>query len=95
MLLLLATGAGAWAWGYPFLTSHTLHLSWPGPDGMHLPSAFFFDLGVFAVVVGTVLLMLTSVAHQSVRAHRAAARGDAHVEPEIATETETETGAKT
>ncbi|WPB57880.1 monovalent cation/H+ antiporter subunit A [Xylophilus sp. GOD-11R] len=74
MLLLLATGAGAWVWGHPFLTSHTVHLPWPGADGTHLPSAFFFDLGVFAVVVGTTLLMLTSVAHQSVRAHRAAAR---------------------
>jgi len=73
MLTLLATGAGAWIWGYPFLTSHTLHLSWPG-EGTHLPSAFFFDLGVFVVVVGTTLLMLTAVAHQSVRAHRAAAR---------------------
>jgi len=74
MLMLLATGAGAWVWGYPFLTSHTMHLDWPGKDGSHLPSAFFFDLGVFAVVVGTTLLMLTAVAHQSVRAHRAAAR---------------------
>ena len=74
MLTLLATGTGAWIWGYPFLTSHTLHLPWPGAEGTHLPSAFFFDLGVFVVVVGTTLLMLTAVAHQSVRAHRAAAR---------------------
>jgi len=76
MLMLLATGVGSWVWGYPFLTSHTVHLDWPGgAEGTHLPSAFFFDLGVFLVVVGTVLMMLTSVAHQSVRAHRAAARG--------------------
>ncbi|QHI99946.1 monovalent cation/H+ antiporter subunit A [Xylophilus rhododendri] len=81
MLLLLATGAGAWVWGYPFLTSHTVHLPWPGPDGVHLPSAFFFDLGVFAVVVGTTLMMLTSVAHQSVRAHRASARGGEEDKP--------------
>ena len=74
MLMLLATGAGAWAWGYPLLTSHTLHLGWPGDEGTHLPSAFFFDLGVFMVVVGTTLLMLTAVAHQSVRAHRSSAR---------------------
>ncbi len=76
MLMLVATGAGSWIWGYPFLTSHTVHLAWPGgEEGTHLPSAFFFDLGVFMVVVGTTLLMLTSVAHQSVRAHRAASRG--------------------
>jgi multicomponent K+:H+ antiporter subunit A len=74
LLMLLATGAGAWIWGYPLLTSHTIHLGWPGKEGTHLPSAFFFDLGVFMVVVGTTLLMLTAVAHQSVRAHRSSAR---------------------
>ena len=37
---------------------------------LHLPSAFVFDLGVFAVVVGTTMLMLVALAHQSLRAHR-------------------------
>ena len=37
---------------------------------LHLPSAFVFDLGVFAVVVGTTMLMLVAIAHQSLRAHR-------------------------
>ena len=31
----------------------------------------FFDVGVFAVVVGATLLILTSLAHQSLRATRA------------------------
>ena len=35
-------------------------------------SAAFFDLGVFAVVVGATLLILTALAHQSIRAHQAA-----------------------
>ena len=33
-------------------------------------SALFFDIGVYAVVVGATLLILTALAHQSVRAHR-------------------------
>ena len=37
---------------------------------LHLPSAFFFDLGVFAVVLGSTLLLLTPLAHQSLRALR-------------------------
>ena len=37
---------------------------------LHLPSAFLFDLGVFVVVVGSTMLMLVALAHQSLRAHR-------------------------
>jgi multicomponent K+:H+ antiporter subunit A len=38
---------------------------------VHLASALFFDAGVFAVV-GATLLILTALAHQSVRSHRQA-----------------------
>ncbi|MDE2600233.1 MAG: monovalent cation/H+ antiporter subunit A [Rhodocyclaceae bacterium] len=64
------TGLGAWVFGYPFLTSHALHLSLPVLGQLHLPSAFFFDLGVFAVVVGSTMLILIALAHQSIRSHR-------------------------
>jgi multicomponent K+:H+ antiporter subunit A len=37
---------------------------------VHLPTAALFDLGVFAVVVGSTLLLLTAIAHQSLRARR-------------------------
>jgi multicomponent K+:H+ antiporter subunit A len=37
---------------------------------MHVASALFFDIGVYAVVVGSTLLILTALAHQSVRAAR-------------------------
>ena len=37
---------------------------------IHLASALFFDIGVYAVVVGSTLLILTALAHQSVRAHK-------------------------
>ena len=66
----LATGAGAWLVGYPFLTSHVFHIELPWVGSLHLPSAFFFDLGVFCLVVGATGLMLIALAHQSTRAHR-------------------------
>jgi multicomponent K+:H+ antiporter subunit A len=34
---------------------------------IHIASALFFDVGVFAMVVGSTLLMLTALGHQSVR----------------------------
>ena len=65
------TGLGAWLFGYPFLTSHTAHLHLPLLGEIHVPSAFVFDLGVFLVVVGTTMLILVALAHQSLRSHRA------------------------
>ncbi|ENO85444.1 monovalent cation/H+ antiporter subunit A [Thauera linaloolentis] len=70
LLLACATGLGAWAFGHPFLTTHTAHLDLPLLGELHMPSAFLFDLGVFAVVVGTTMLMLVALAHQSLRAHK-------------------------
>jgi multicomponent K+:H+ antiporter subunit A len=77
LLIAAATGLGAVALGYPFLTTHTPHVTLPLIGEVHLPSATFFDLGVFAVVVGSTLLILTALAHQSVRAHRPSAPKDA------------------
>jgi multicomponent K+:H+ antiporter subunit A len=70
MLLAVGTGVGAWAAGRPLLTSHTWHLAVPIVGDVHLPSATFFDLGVFSIVVGSTLFILIALAHQSVRAHR-------------------------
>jgi multicomponent K+:H+ antiporter subunit A len=67
LLLAGATGAGSWLFGYPFLTSHTAHVTLPVLGELHLPSAFFFDLGVFSLVVGATGLILIALAHQSVR----------------------------
>jgi multicomponent K+:H+ antiporter subunit A len=74
MLVALATGVGAMGVGYPFMTSHTAHLTLPLLGEVHVASAMFFDTGVFLLVVGATLLILTSIAHQSVRGHRAHAR---------------------
>src|SRR5690606_28729681 len=71
LLIACGTGAGAWLFGYPFLTSHTMHLQLPLLGEIHFPSAAAFDLGVFVVVVGATMLILVALAHQSVRSHRA------------------------
>ena len=70
LLLSCATGLGAWLLGFPFLTSHTAHWHLPLLGDVHVPSAFVFDLGVFAAVVGASMLILVALAHQSVRSHR-------------------------
>ena len=72
LLCATLTGLGSLLWGYPFLTTHTAHFSLPVLGEIHVASALFFDIGVFAVVVGATLLILTALAHQSVRAHRPA-----------------------
>ncbi|MFP3495305.1 monovalent cation/H+ antiporter subunit A [Pseudomonas sp. SIMBA_059] len=64
------TGLGALFVGYPFLTTHTWHFSLPLLGDIHVASALFFDVGVYAMVVGSTLLMLTALGHQSVRAHK-------------------------
>jgi multicomponent K+:H+ antiporter subunit A len=68
--LAAATGLGAVVVGYPFLTTHVAHVPLPLIGELHLPSAMFFDFGVFAAVVGATLLILTALAHQSIRGHR-------------------------
>lgn len=74
LLFALVTGLGSLGWGFPFLTSHTFHAVLPVIGEIHVASALFFDIGVFTVVVGSTLLILTAIAHQSVRGHRYHAR---------------------
>ncbi|MBY4597006.1 monovalent cation/H+ antiporter subunit A [Ottowia caeni] len=76
LLLALCTGLGSLFFGYPFLTTHTAHVTLPLVGTIHIASALFFDAGVFAVVVGSTLLILTALAHQSVRSHRKLAKDD-------------------
>jgi multicomponent K+:H+ antiporter subunit A len=70
LLLAASTGAAAWLFGRPFLTSSFSYVEIPLIGPVPLASAFLFDLGVFALVVGATVLMLISIAHQSVRSHR-------------------------
>jgi len=70
LLLALGTGIGAFAFGHPFLTTHTAHVTVPVLGELHLPTAALFDAGVFCVVLGSTVLLLASLAHQSLRARR-------------------------
>jgi multicomponent K+:H+ antiporter subunit A len=70
LLIATATGLGAFVLGYPFLTTHTAHVHLPLIGSFHVASALFYDIGVFALVVGATLLILTALGHQSVRGHR-------------------------
>ena len=74
-LLVAATGGvAATALGYPFLTQAVLYLSdlpvvhaltaIPGVGTLELASAFVFDLGVYAVVVGGLLSILSVVGRE-------------------------------
>ncbi len=57
-----ATGAMSLLLGYPFLTSTHGHVHPPGLAAFDLASAMAFDLGVFLVVVGAVMLTLSELA---------------------------------
>jgi multicomponent K+:H+ antiporter subunit A len=74
LLFATVTGLGAMVAGYPFLTTHTWHFALPLLGEIHIASALFFDIGVYAVVVGSTLLILTALAHQSVRGHKTSAQ---------------------
>jgi multicomponent K+:H+ antiporter subunit A len=58
------TGLGSLAFGYPFLTTAFGHFHVPGLGEIELATAMVFDLGVFATVTGTTLLI---VSHLGVR----------------------------
>ena len=70
LLMATFTGLGSIALGYPFLTTHTAHLTLPLLGEIHVASALFYDIGIFTLVVGATLLILTALGHQSVRGHR-------------------------
>jgi multicomponent K+:H+ antiporter subunit A len=57
-----ATGFGAWVFGKPFLSSAHGHLDLPLLGDLHWASAALFDLGVFLVVVGVMMLVLQGLA---------------------------------
>ncbi|WP_417231412.1 monovalent cation/H+ antiporter subunit A [Brevundimonas sp.] len=67
LLIALATGAGSWLFGYPFLTSYFTYLDLGMLGRIPVATAVLFDLGVFLLVVGSTTLILTAIAHQSLR----------------------------
>jgi multicomponent K+:H+ antiporter subunit A len=59
-------GAAAWAFGFPFLTTAHGHVALPLVGDIELASAMVFDLGVYLVVVGVVLMVLAELGKLSV-----------------------------
>ncbi|MCZ2327906.1 monovalent cation/H+ antiporter subunit A [Bartonella sp. F02] len=70
LLLSVATGAGSWFFGFPFLTSFFQYIDIPWIGKVPAASAFLFDVGVFSLVLGTTVLILIAIAHQSIRRYR-------------------------
>ncbi|HEV7371470.1 monovalent cation/H+ antiporter subunit A [Arenibaculum sp.] len=64
------TGAGAFVFGAPFLSSSYDYFHLPLVGEFELATAMAFDLGVFLTVVGTVLLALFQISRVQKRAER-------------------------
>jgi multicomponent K+:H+ antiporter subunit A len=69
LLIAFATGLGALAFGYPFLSATFTYVHIPLIGEIELATAMLFDVGVFLTVVGAVMLMLsrlgTPLAHSA------------------------------
>ncbi len=70
LAIAILTGLGSWVFGYPFLTTYFQYADIPWIGRVPMASALLFDLGVFLLVVGSTVLILIALAHQSVRSPR-------------------------
>ena len=71
LAIALLTGLGSWVFGYPFLTTYFQYVDIPLIGRVPLATALLFDLGVFLLVIGSTVLILIALAHQSIRSPRA------------------------
>ena len=78
LLLGGGTGAAAWVFGRPFLTSYFAYTDLPFIGRIPMASALLFDIGVFSLVVGATVLMLIAIAHQSLRRYGVPLRSKQH-----------------
>ena len=58
LMLIAVTGLASGLFGYPFLTSTFAHIGLPIIGDVEIASAMAFDLGVYLIVVGSVMMML-------------------------------------
>jgi len=73
---LLSAGVAAvsaWLAYKPFLAALAWDVALPLIGHVHVSSVLLFDLGVYMLVVGSTVLVLVALAHQSLRAQRKAA----------------------
>jgi len=64
ILIALGTGLTALIFGLPFLTQDFWVFRWPIFNEIHIASAFIFDIGVYLVVVGALLTILSVVGEE-------------------------------
>ncbi len=72
LLVSVLAGAMSWPFSHPFLTAAFAYWEAPVLGKVPLASALIFDLGIMILVVGSSVLMLVALAHQSLRRTRAA-----------------------
>ncbi|MDR0807695.1 MAG: monovalent cation/H+ antiporter subunit A [Gemmobacter sp.] len=70
LLIAGGSGAGAWLFGYPFLSAHYRYVTLPVIGPIPAATALIFDIGVFALVMGATVLIQIAIAHQSLRSVR-------------------------
>jgi multicomponent K+:H+ antiporter subunit A len=81
VLVAIATGLGSLLFGANFLSSAFDYFTLPLVGEFELATALLFDLGVFAVVFGAVMMALAELSHIAQRAARAhAAQAEAERE---------------
>ncbi|GAA3804865.1 monovalent cation/H+ antiporter subunit A [Qipengyuania pelagi] len=71
VLVAMATGLGALLFGASFLASAFDYFTLPLVGEFELATAMLFDVGVFAVVLGAIMLALAQLSHIAKRAARA------------------------
>ncbi|GGE69986.1 monovalent cation/H+ antiporter subunit A [Paenalcaligenes hominis] len=59
-----------WWYAKPFLAAQSWDIKLPWLGTIHTSSALLFDIGVFMLVVGSTVLILVALAHQSLRFYR-------------------------
>ena len=64
------TGLASWLASRPFLAAVAADLHLPLLGELHLSTVLAFDVGVYLLVVGATMLILVSLAHQSLRSPR-------------------------
>jgi multicomponent Na+:H+ antiporter subunit A len=67
LFLAALTGTAGWIWGSAFLTSQKLEVTVPLIGKIKATSALPFDIGVYLVVVGLGLVILTSLGEEADR----------------------------
>jgi multicomponent K+:H+ antiporter subunit A len=80
-LIAAAGGIGSFLADRPFLTSNFGYFRIPPFDKFELATAMIFDLGVFLVVVGTVMLVLSSISRLAIRGGTTVACAPLDIDP--------------